>query len=247
MADSSKSNDSCLKKFEEHELLDNHLSSDLERDKESIISNNRCNSISEMRKKVAKILKSYQFHIFILILVVLDCLFVFGELILDLKLFEMECSRNVTINSTETESHKEHVYQMFAEGFHKCSLSILTFFVIEISLKLLVFGFTFFYDLEELIDAIIVIVSFVLDIIFFNSHLFKFFGLFIFLRLWRVVRIVHAIVTAVLTPMEHELELEQKRCAQIETKLQKALAEIESLKLQLASNESVPEQKTLTK
>lgn len=56
-----------------------------------------------------------------------------------------------------------------------------------------------------------------------------------------------AIVTAVLTPMEHELELEQKRCAQIETKLQKALAEIESLKLQLASNESVPEQKTLTK
>lgn len=63
--------------------------------------------------------------------------------------------------------------------------------MVEVVLKLIAFGYTFFYQFEELIDAIIIIVSFTLDIAFIKSSTLKFLGLLIFLRLWRIVRIVH--------------------------------------------------------
>ncbi len=74
---------------------------------------------------------------------------------------------------------------------HFTSIGLLGLFVVEVILKLIAFGVHFFYKFEELIDAIIIIISFVLDIVFINNEFLKFMGVLIFLRLWRIVRIVH--------------------------------------------------------
>lgn len=72
------------------------------------------------------------------------------------------------------------------------SIAILTFFMIEIFLKLFVFLWEFFHHKFEILDAIIVVVSFVLDIVLlFREHEFEALGLLILLRLWRVARIIN--------------------------------------------------------
>lgn len=74
---------------------------------------------------------------------------------------------------------------------HYCSIALLGVFLVEVTLKIYAYGRTFFQNIEEMIDAVIIIVSFVLDLIFIDNSLLKFLGVIIFLRLWRILRIVH--------------------------------------------------------
>lgn len=69
-------------------------------------------------------------------------------------------------------------------------------------MKLLVFRLEFFKVKMEVFDAVIVITSLLLDIIFFNhTDTLNFIGLIIILRLWRVVRIVHGNKKKVIIPV----------------------------------------------
>lgn len=64
--------------------------------------------------------------------------------------------------------------------------------MLEISLKVFVFRLEFFHHKFEILDAIVVVVSFVLDLILlFKNHHFEALGLLILLRLWRVARIIN--------------------------------------------------------
>lgn len=50
----------------------------------------------------------------------------------------------------------------------------------------------FFHHKFEILDAIVVVVSFVLDLVLlFKNHHFEALGLLILLRLWRVARIIN--------------------------------------------------------
>lgn len=72
------------------------------------------------------------------------------------------------------------------------SIAILTFFMIEIFFKLFVFRLEFFHHKFEILDSIVVVVSFVIDIVFLlREHDFEALGLLILLRLWRVARIIN--------------------------------------------------------
>lgn len=76
--------------------------------------------------------------------------------------------------------------------FHYMSIAILTFFMVEFCFKLYVFRLEFFHHKFEILDAIVVVVSFVLDIVLlFREHEFEALGLLILLRLWRVARIIN--------------------------------------------------------
>lgn len=78
------------------------------------------------------------------------------------------------------------------QAFHYMSFAILVFFMLEIFLKIYVFRLEFFHHKFEILDAIVVVVSFVLDLIlFFKNHQFEALGLLILLRLWRVARIIN--------------------------------------------------------
>lgn len=83
--------------------------------------------------------------------------------------------------------------------FHYMSIAILTFFMIEIFFKLFVFRLEFFHHKFEILDSVVVVVSFVIDIVFLlREHDFEALGLLILLRLWRVARIINGTSPALL-------------------------------------------------
>lgn len=74
----------------------------------------------------------------------------------------------------------------------------------------------------EIFDAIIVIVSWSLDMAFFHhGEDADAVSMLIFLRMWRLIRIVHAIAVSMITPVTHQLELEEHAHKVTEVKLEK--------------------------
>lgn len=89
--------------------------------------------------------------------------------------------------------------------------------------KVFAFRLTFFKSKMEVIDALIVLTSWGLDIAFFHHTEQSLISLVIFLRLWRIVRVVHGIALSMITPLEHKLEKEKEhvesKCKQLEVEL----------------------------
>lgn len=74
----------------------------------------------------------------------------------------------------------------------------------------------------EIFDAIIVIVSWSLDIAFFHhGDDADAISMLIFLRMWRLIRIVHAIAVSMITPVIHQLEHAEHAHHVTEVKLEK--------------------------
>lgn len=133
------------------------------------------------RDKLKHVFHTNKFQIGIVCLVIVDCLLVITELLIDLNLFPTEANESVA----------PHV-------LHYASLGILGIFMVEIIVRLIVFRLEFFKHKMELFDAVIVIVSFVLDIIYRNNEGPESgIGLLIVLRLWRVTRILNGIILSV--------------------------------------------------
>jgi len=128
-----------------------------------------------LRDRLKHLFSTNKFHIIVVCFVIVDCLLVVSELLLDLKVFPTEAHHSVA----------PHV-------LHYCSLAILGLFLIEILVRLVVFRLEFVRSKFELFDAVIVIVSFVLDILYRNNEGPESgIGLLIVLRLWRVTRIIN--------------------------------------------------------
>ncbi|XP_070372134.1 voltage-gated hydrogen channel 1 isoform X3 [Equus asinus] len=128
----------------------------------------------DFRTMLRKLFSCHRFQVIIICLVILDALLVLAELILDLKIIEADKNNYVP------------------RVFHYMSLAILTFFMTEVSLKIFVFRLEFFHHKFEILDAVVVVVSFVLDmVLIFREHEFEALGLLILLRLWRVARIIN--------------------------------------------------------
>ncbi|XP_035113480.1 voltage-gated hydrogen channel 1 isoform X2 [Callithrix jacchus] len=133
----------------------------------------------DFRGTLRKLFSSHRFQVIIICLVVLDALLVLAELILDLKIIQPDKNNYA------------------AMVFHYMSIAILVFFMMEIIFKLYVFRLEFFHHKFEILDAVVVVVSFVLDIVLlFREHEFEALGLLILLRLWRVARIINGMSPA---------------------------------------------------
>ncbi|XP_006865482.1 PREDICTED: voltage-gated hydrogen channel 1 [Chrysochloris asiatica] len=144
--------------------------------------------LRDFRATLRKLFSSHRFQVIIICLVVLDALLVLAELILDLKIIQPD--RN----------------NYAAKVFHYMSIAILTFFMMEVFFKIFVFRMEFFHHKFEILDAIVVVVSFILDIVLlFREHEFEALGLLILLRLWRVARIINGIIISVKTRSERQL------------------------------------------
>ncbi len=76
--------------------------------------------------------------------------------------------------------------------FHYLSLSLLTFFMVELSGKIYAYRLELLHHKFEVFDGIVVVVSFILDIVYISKEdVFDAMGLLILLRLWRVARIIN--------------------------------------------------------
>ncbi|XP_048370074.1 voltage-gated hydrogen channel 1 [Sphaerodactylus townsendi] len=155
------------------------------------------------REVMRKLFQSHKFQILVVCLVILDAVLVLAELLLDLKIIHPD----------------EH--EIVPEVFHYLSLSILTLFLVEVSFKLFTYRLEFFHHKFEVLDAIVVVISFVLDIVvLFLKHDFEAFGLLILLRLWRVARIINGIILSVKTRSEQQISKLKTANLQLTTKVE---------------------------
>ncbi|KAM6052486.1 Voltage-gated hydrogen channel 1 [Chlamydotis macqueenii] len=142
-------------------------------------------SFQDMMKKL---FSSHRFQILVVCLVILDALLVLGELLMDLKIIHPD------------------KYNITPKVFHYLSLSILTIFLVEVGFKVFVYRREFFHHKFEVLDGIVVVVSFILDVVLiFREHEFEAVGLLILLRLWRVARIINGIILSVKTRSEQQV------------------------------------------
>ncbi|XP_069611244.1 voltage-gated hydrogen channel 1 [Ranitomeya imitator] len=173
----------------------------------------------------------HKFHILIVCLVILDALFVLIEVLLDLELLE------------------EKVNKVVPEIFHYLSVSVLSFFLLEIAGKLYAFRLEFFHHKFEVFDAVIVIISFIIDVVYLTREdFFSAVGLLILLRLWRVARIVNGVILSVKSGAEEKInKLKEKqetllaRVSQLEQQCTQQEQEISRLQTLLQQNNIFPE------
>lgn len=138
-------------------------------------------------------------------------------------------SLNTTIGPEELSEHHgheesyEHLLEHLEEGFHIGSICILLLFNLDFLVRFYAFGYRYFLHLEVTLDFFIVFISLVLDVAFLINKNFKqLLFLLIILRLWRVLRILHAIITAIKTPYERKIEKLIKKRRMLSRDLRKA-------------------------
>ncbi|XP_029881638.1 voltage-gated hydrogen channel 1 [Aquila chrysaetos chrysaetos] len=157
-------------------------------------------SFQDMMKKL---FSSHRFQILVVCLVILDALLVLGELLMDLKIIRPD-KHNIT-----------------PKVFHYLSLSILTIFLVEVGFKVFVYRREFFHHKFEVLDGIVVVVSFILDVVLiFREHEFEAVGLLILLRLWRVARIINGIILSVKTRSEQQVSKLKQANLKLATKVE---------------------------
>lgn len=183
------------------------------------------------RGKCTRMIHSFKFQAVVIGFVMLDCIFVIAELIVDLRITKGEVCDRITCAPIK----KDHSLSLVLQSL---SLAILSLFMIELMFKLWALRFKFFESKMEIFDAIIVIVSWSLDIAFFHHEDdANAISMLIFLRMWRLIRIVHAIAVSMITPVIHQLETAEHAHHVTEVKLEKLTdytkeleAEIEELR-----------------
>ncbi|XP_031564162.1 voltage-gated hydrogen channel 1-like [Actinia tenebrosa] len=141
------------------------------------------------RAKLRELLHSQKAQYTVVGLVVLDCIIVIAELIVDLQILKVH-----------HDNPAPHI-------LHYISIAILSIFLIELILKMYAMGLDFLRHKMEVFDGIVVVVSFALDIAFSGSEsAAEGASLLVILRLWRVTRIVNGIVMSVKIQAEKKIE-----------------------------------------
>lgn len=158
------------------------------------------------RDSLRRLYSSERFQVAVVCLVILDAIFVLAELLIDLAIIELEHGH------------------IAPEIFHYLSLALLTFFMVELMGKLFAYRLEFFQHKFEVFDGVIVVISFVLDVVFiFREDAFDGMGLLILLRLWRVARIINGVLVSVKNRADqrlHKLKVSYDHLVERVTELQ---------------------------
>jgi hypothetical protein len=132
--------------------------------------------------KVQRVIESNYFHITVIILVLIDTAVVAAELITALQ-------QSKDSNDPD-QKDKDDTLEL---ALKYTSISILGLFLIEICIKLIFHTHHFIKSKLEILDGVVVVISFVLDVVYFKEDVDIAFELITLLRLWRIARIVNGI------------------------------------------------------
>ncbi|EDO34401.1 predicted protein [Nematostella vectensis] len=144
-----------------------------------VVSSTPCWHILKDRPRLCEIIHGQKAQYTIIALVIIDCIIVIAELLVDLEILKVH-----------HDNPAPHI-------LHDVSIAILSLFIIELIVKIYAMGMEFFHHKLEVFDGIVVIVSFALDIAFSGGNAAEGASLLIILRLWRVTRIVNGIILSV--------------------------------------------------
>lgn len=141
--------------------------------------------------KIRIFLKSEKFHSIIVWFVVIDCLCVTLELTFEhVEKYVLKNDKH----HKQNDHHNLHFYFHLAECILQyASLTILAIFVVEIVVKLVFIPKVFIKSKWEILDAMVVVISFGINIYLLNNKhiIMSIGGLLTLLRLWRITEIVN--------------------------------------------------------
>ncbi|KAF9897373.1 hypothetical protein BX616_005721 [Lobosporangium transversale] len=165
------------------------------------------------RHRIGHIIESKMTHIIILTLTSIDIILVMLQIGASL------------LHLDETE--KEHWTILM---FEHTSLAIVSLFVVEILLKLYAFGPLYFWrgtkhGILHLLDALIILTSFILELVLRGAAV-ELSGLLIIFRLWRIIKLTGTVAIEV---SEHD----EARCASLEARIQQLERELEQAQLKI--------------
>lgn len=161
--------------------------------------------LQSIRERLSHLLESYKFQLIVVSLVIFDCLLVVSELLIDIRVLELQ----------EAQTHATKI-------IHAISSGVLSLFLVEIIAKVFAFRLGFFRRKLEIFDALVVLTTFALDIAFRESHdAVNGTGLLIILRLWRVARILNGIVMSVKIQADRKVHREIRAREALEQELNK--------------------------
>lgn len=170
-----------------------------------------------LREKLHELMETQIFHIAVLVLVIIDCILVIVELVIDIEVLSQEGGQ---CNATETDKEEKEVTA--ANVLHYLSIGILSIFMIELLIKIPVFRMEFFRSKLEVFDGIIIVISFVLDIVsLVYEEQFAVLQLLVLLRLWRIVRVVNGVILSVETQAKKKIEQQKHLRAEVEHEMEK--------------------------
>jgi len=108
------------------------------------------------------------------------------------------------------------------DAFDWISVAILAFFIVEISLKVVCFGLHWLLNVLHALGAFVTVVSFIIELSFHDSDdSFAMMALIIMVRLWKIVRIVHAVVETFVEPLKEENEVLKSKLEALEAHINK--------------------------
>ncbi|XP_033749868.1 voltage-gated hydrogen channel 1-like [Pecten maximus] len=178
-----------------------------------------------IREKLAAIMHHKFVHAVSMCLLLLDAILVLFLLLVDLDVIPVS-------GDDENHSKKEEV----ENGLHYTGLSILSIFVLEITLKIIADGVAFFKKKLEVFDGAVVVISFALDVSLSLSHVSSFVRdaviLMILLRLWRFFKLLVSVNTCVRKDIQGKVDAERDLRIRAEKERDEALD-----KLKMAENQ----------
>ncbi|CAI9719326.1 Hypothetical predicted protein [Octopus vulgaris] len=136
--------------------------------------------------------------------------------------------------------HHGHSDKEIAEHtLHYASLAILCIFLVEVICKVIAEGTHLLKHKAEVLDAIVVVVSFTLDIVFSFVDVAQAAkdaaGLMVMLRLWRITRIINGVIISVQMEAEKKINKVEKLLHAAENENEYLREEIAKLKEELES------------
>uniref|UniRef100_A0A914WIU2 Voltage-gated hydrogen channel 1 n=1 Tax=Plectus sambesii TaxID=2011161 RepID=A0A914WIU2_9BILA len=151
--------------------------SDVDRTSESNTPPRFLSPTGRLRQRVDLALHSTKAQVFIVSLVVCNCLVAIVGLLIDLRIFELSGEHD----------------QVVSRVFSYANVAFLGLFVCEMVFKVSVWGMRFFKHRMELFDAVVVLLALALALANFGREpAFEGAALLIMLRLWRVTKILNS-------------------------------------------------------
>ncbi|RNA12464.1 voltage-gated hydrogen channel 1 [Brachionus plicatilis] len=170
-----------------------------------------------IKEKIRKVLLSNYLHVAIVVLVILDSLCVTIELIIEAE--------------NKNNSHALHVAE---EVFKYLGFGILCIFMVEIALKIIFVFNEFRHSKLEILDAIVVVISFIAEIVVLkhDDAISAIVGLIAIFRFWRIIRIVNGFTMTVERRYEGKID-------KLKQGMNALIKEIENLKEELSKKEDL--------
>ena len=169
--------------------------------KESSSKSNKCyskwwNQDYYLQENICRRIESFNFRALVIFLVIADTSLVITEIILDSFKIQYECEIHVRHTLNHHDKIMKERIEVAMEIVHYTSIGILTFFFIELLVRIYASGKEFWNVHKkkmEYFDAFIVITSLIIDLVFLSGEekiLGKKLLLILSFRLWRFVRII---------------------------------------------------------